>query len=167
MMSPTGLRTPSRQSFHRPTISTDVSMYNMTLASPITPYVELASTPTATSPVTDNWDLCVAQEDQTTRLRVPIHLVLPLVVSDDSHLSRLYSDYLRGARQMLESGVPLSDVVGQDDDVAVDLFFRGRLGNDKFDCASWACEVCRSYHNTDKYIRLATACLLTFMMRVS
>lgn len=81
-------------------------------------------------------------------------------------MSRTYSDYLAGARGMLESGVPLTDILGSSDRVAVDLFFRPRQTDDKFDCASWACEVSRSYE-TDIFVRLATACLLTHMMRVS
>jgi hypothetical protein len=81
-------------------------------------------------------------------------------------MSRTYTDYLLGARRLLESGVPTSDVLGATDRIAVDLFFRPRQANDRFDCASWACEVSRSYdHNVA--VRLATVCLLTFMMRVS
>ena len=81
-------------------------------------------------------------------------------------MSRTYTDYLFGARRMLESGVPPGDVLGHTERVAVDLFFRPRRTNDKFDCASWACEVSRSY-DTNVFVRLATACLLTHMMRVS
>ncbi|ETI20270.1 hypothetical protein G647_08304 [Cladophialophora carrionii CBS 160.54] len=155
----------SRQSSRYPMLNTDISLSALTVASsPATPYLELV-TNFPTGQVRQNeWDLCVAQEDHVTRLRIPRHLILPLVVPDDSPMSRTYTDYLFGARRMLESGVPASDVLGHSDRVAVDLFFRPRRANDKFDCASWACEVSRSY-DTDVFVRLATACLLTHMMR--
>ena len=142
-------------------------MYTIPLISPIAPYIELASSEASAPQPAHNLDLCVAQEGETTRLRIPIHLVLPLIISDNSFISRTYSDYLQGARQMLESGVPLSDVIGNDNEVVVDLFFRSRMPNDNFDCASWACEISRSNQETDLFVRLATAFLLTFMMRVS
>lgn len=108
----------------------------------------------------------MAQGKRSTRLRVPRHLVLPLVMPDDSYMSRTYSSYLQGARNMLDNGVPLAEILGADDEMAVDLFFRPRSDGDTFDCASWACEVCRSYEN-DVFARLASAYLLTIMMRVS
>ncbi|KAK5246697.1 hypothetical protein LTR20_007368 [Exophiala xenobiotica] len=80
-------------------------------------------------------------------------------------MSRTCTDYLQGARQMLESGVLPREVLGHDDDeVPVDIFFRTRSATDRFDCASWACEVCRSYE-ADIFGRLASAYMLTFVMR--
>jgi hypothetical protein len=136
-------------------------------SSPSTPYFELIGGIPSTQQRQDEASLCVAQQDQpSSRLRIPRHLVLPLTIPDESPMSRTYTDYVLGARRMLESGVPPSDVLGPTDRIAVDLFFRPRQANDRFDCASWACEVSRSY-DTDVAVRLATACLLTFMMRVS
>lgn len=102
-----------------------------------------------------------------TRLRIPIHLVLPLIIPDDSLLSNMYSNYVEGARHLLETGRPLSEVLGTGDDVSLELFFRPRTETDKFDCASWACEVCRALAVLDDSVRIATAYLLTCMMRVS
>ena len=148
-------------------INTDVSLSALTVASsPANPYSELITNFPSSQSRQNEWDLCVAQEDLATRLRIPRHLVLPLVIPDDSPMSRTYTDYLFGARRMLESGVPATDILGHTDRVTVDLFFRSRRTTDKFDCASWACEVSRSYDN-DVFVRLATACLLTYMMRVS
>lgn len=147
-------------------IYTDISMTTAPAFSPTVPYLEPAASPTASSYATNSRDLCVAQENQATRLRIPPHLVLPLTVTDDSYMSRTYSHYLQGAQQMLDSGVPLSEVLGPPDQVVVDLFFRPRSANDKFDCASWACEVSRSYDH-DVFVRLASVFMLTSMMRVS
>ncbi|KIW51172.1 hypothetical protein, variant 1 [Exophiala xenobiotica] len=153
-----------RPSFPQPQINTDIPMLSMRQFSPTAPYLEHVSTPESSSSVSNGWDLTVAQEDQSTRLRIPRHLVLPLTIADDSYMSRTYTHYLQGARQMLETGVPLSNVLGVDDEVPVNLFFRSRTDKDQFDCASWACEVTRSYE-TDVFARLGTAYMLTFMMR--
>jgi hypothetical protein len=148
-------------------INTDVSVNSTTVASsPATPYLELNTKFPSGQSGQNEWDLYVAQENQATRLRVPRHLVLPLVMPDDSPMSRTYTDYLFGARRMLDSGVPPGDILGHADRITVDLFFRPRRTDDTFNCASWACEVSRSYDN-DAFVRLATACLLTHMMRVS
>lgn len=101
-----------------------------------------------------------------TQLRIPIHLVLPLIIPDDSYLSNLYTDYVEGARQMLKSGTSFKDVLGDSDEVSMELFFRSRNEIDTFDCASWACEVCRVLPIVDDYVRMASAYMLTFMMRV-
>ncbi|OQV01549.1 Fungal Zn2-Cys6 binuclear cluster domain-containing protein isoform 2 [Cladophialophora immunda] len=163
--SPSPLADLSRQSSRYPRITTDLPMRELTVASsPATPYFELVTNFPSAQPRLNEWDLCVSQEDQFTRLRVPRHLVLPLVIPDDSPMSRTYTDYVHGARRMLESGVPVSDVLGASEKVAVDLFFRPRQATDKFDCASWACEVSRSFDN-DVFVRLASAYLLTHMMR--
>jgi len=78
------------------------------------------------------------------RLRIPRHLILPLTIPDDSYLCQIHTHYVQGAKQMLESGVSRAHVLGANDEVAVDLFFRKRTEDDKLDCASWACEVFRS-----------------------
>ncbi|KAJ9609234.1 hypothetical protein H2204_015643 [Knufia peltigerae] len=158
-----------RPSFPQPAhLDSDIPMFS-TVAHPPphAPYLELVETSTKMSdPAPPNrWDLSVARENhQSTRLRIPRHLVLPLIVPDDSYMSRTYTHYLQGAREMLGSGVPLSDVLGAGDEVPVDLFFRSRTDLDKFDCASWACEVSRSYE-TEVYARLGSAYMLTFLMR--
>lgn len=159
--------TPRRTNFPHPHINTDIPMSSTPQASSSTvPYLELVSPPTPSTPVPNNWDLCVAQEDPSTRLRIPRHLVLPLTIPDDSYMSRIYTHYLQGAKQMLEAGVPRAHVLGANDEVAVDMFFRNRTEDDKFDCASWACEVFRSY-DTDIFARLGSSYMLTLMMRVS
>jgi len=102
-----------------------------------------------------------------TRLRIPVHLVLPLIIPDDSLLSNMYSNYVEGARQMLEMGRPLSEILGPGEDVSLELFFPARTEKDGFDCASWACDVCRALPVLDDSVRIATVYLLTRMMQVS
>lgn len=68
---------------------------------------------------------------------------------------------------MLKSGTSIRDVLGHSDEVSVDLFFRSRSETDTFDCASWACEVCRALPVIDDYVRIASIYMLTMMMRVS
>ena len=102
-----------------------------------------------------------------TKLRIPVHLVLPLIIPDDSLLSNMYSNYVEGARQLLEAGHPTSEILGTSDDFSLELFFRPRTESDVFDCASWACEVYRALTVLDDSVRIAAAYLLTYMMRVS
>jgi len=160
-----GSRRPSFRQSQPQQINTDIPMFSMQQQiSPMSPYLEPALTPESSNSAPNGWDLTVAQENRSTRLRIPRHLVLPLVIPDDSYMSRTYTHYLQGARQMLESGVPRSNVLGVGDEVPVDLFFRSRTDRDHFDCSSWACEVFRSYE-TEVFARLGTAYMLTFMMR--
>ena len=109
----------------------------------------------------------IAQDVGYGRQVVPPHLVMPMVVQDDSPLSRVYTDFLNGGRQMLAEGVPLRDVIGIDDSVDVTLIFRSRRPQDKFDTCSWASELYRSFTQIDQFARLANVMMLTFMMRVS
>lgn len=159
--------TPTRTNLAQPHINADSATSSTLQASPSTAlYSESVSCRTPTTLVPNNWDLSVAQEDSPMQLRIPQHLVLPLTIPDASYLSRIYTHYLQGAKQMLRSGVPRAHVLGADDEVAVDLFFRSRTDSDKFDCASWACEVFRSY-DTDIFARMGSSYMLTLMMRVS
>lgn len=134
---------------------------------PSEPYLEMAGMPSAGSFISNKSALCVAQVGGSTRLRVPIHLVEPLIIPDESFLSRVYSDYYRGAKQMLVNGLPLSEVLGSGEEMIVDLFQQQRTAGDKFDCGSWACETSRSLVEIDEYVRLAMALFLAAMMRVS
>lgn len=101
-----------------------------------------------------------------TESKVSRYLALPCVLFDSSPRSRLYTDYIHGATQMLQAGVPAADILGSHEWVPVDLLFRPRGAKDKFDCASWACEISRN-QTRDIFVRLASVYLLTRMMQVS
>lgn len=135
-------------------------------AAPLLPYVEMSGIPARSPFIASSWDLSITQEDAITNLRVPIHLVQPLLVPDDSYLSNMYTDYVRAARFMIQQGTPVSQLLGPTAHIPVDLFFRNREQNDSWDCASWACEVWRSFVEVDGCARLASVMCLALMMRV-
>ena len=134
------------------------------LDSPIQP--STVGSTTSSSAASQSVEVVVAQEGQNGRASLPIHLIMPLVVSDDTVMSRLYTDYVHAARHMLATGVPVKDVIGATDEVVVTLLFRQRQPGDKFDTCSWASELYRSFAEIDQYVRLANAMMLTYMMRV-
>lgn len=96
---------------------------------------------------------------------IPLHLIQPRIVIEDSPLSKVYTGFRDAARQMIATGTPAADIVNSTD-VALDLFFRERELFDAFTCASWACELCRSFGDVDDTVRLASIFLLTRLMRV-
>ncbi|RVX72157.1 hypothetical protein B0A52_04755 [Exophiala mesophila] len=134
-------------------------------AAPLLPYVEMSNIPAQSPFIASSWDLSITREDGITNLRIPIHLVQPLLVPDDSYLSNMYTDYVRGARFMIQQGTPVSQLLGSTAHIPVDLFFRNREPNDPWDCASWACEIWRSFVEVDGCVRLASVMCLTLMMR--
>lgn len=126
------------------------------------PYTEHTSIPIESS----DSSLCIAQQDSAYRWRVPIHLILPLTIPDDSSMCRVYTEYLQAARSMIASGDPVSLLLGSNDDIIVDLLFRQRRPDDRWDCSSWACELFRSFTEYELFVRLANTFFLTRFMRV-
>ena len=107
------------------------------------------------------------QSQQMLNYRLPIHLVQPIVVIEDSPLSRVYTDYRDAARQLIASGAPLVDILGPQDYVNVDLYFRERQPNDPFSANFWACETFKTFDEFDGVVKLGVVALLTPFMRVS
>ena len=103
---------------------------------------------------------------QFADFRLPIHIVQPRLIKDDTPISRVYTDYLHGAKEMLESGTPPIEVLGQDC-IVVDLYFRERQPSDNYTCSSWASEVMRMFPEYDKFVGLACCFFLCRLMRVS
>ncbi|KAK5053121.1 hypothetical protein LTR84_002095 [Exophiala bonariae] len=162
---PSATKTSPSYPTSRHSRSTDPQSLSGSLQSPTSLYVESTNLPPSKQRAGNASDLSIAQDNMMVQLRIPIHLVLPLIIPDDSYLSNMYTDYVEGAKQMLKSGTSFTDVLGDNDEVSLELFFRSRTGNDKFDCASWACEVCRALPILDDYVRMASAYMLTLMMR--
>ena len=109
-------------------------------------------------------DFRLASGINVHRLRVPIHLIQPLTVVEDSVLCRVYTDFLRGARQMIDNGSFPLDLLGGPG-VNVDLFLRARRDDDRYTACTWACEVVSHIGEFDLFMRMAWAMLLTLSMR--
>ena len=98
------------------------------------------------------------------RLRIPIYLLQPLSAIESSPLCRVFTDFLRAGRHMIETGTPAMELMG-DDHIVVDLFFRPRRPDDPFTASSWASEVVNQMTEFDDFMRLAWIALLTPLMR--
>ena len=96
--------------------------------------------------------------------RIPICLIQPLPNIDSSPLCKVYTSFLRTARQKIAQGTPASDLLGHDD-IVIDLFFRSRRATDPFTATSWASEVVSHVSQLDDFVRLAWIVLLTLLMR--
>lgn len=112
-------------------------------------------------------DLIMMNADMISHTNVPIHLVQPLILSDDYVMSRVYTNYLYAARKMIAGNTPVLELVGPNDDVVVDLCFRPRQEGDKWDCSAWACEFCRTFADLDIILKLGWTFHLTRLMQVS
>ena len=98
------------------------------------------------------------------RIRIPIYLLQPLSAIESSPLCRVYTDFLRAGRHMIETGTPAVNLMGGDH-IVVDLFFRPRRPDDPFTASSWASEVVNQMKEFDDFMRLAWIALLTPLMR--
>lgn len=105
-------------------------------------------------------------QHQYLDFRIPIHLVQPLHHEESAPpVSSVFSDFLNGARRMLDSGTDPAELFGEAGSIVVDLFFRDRSG-ENFTCCSWASEVQRQFPEFDDLVRLAQIALLCRLMRV-
>ncbi|MCJ1474753.1 hypothetical protein MMC13_003413 [Lambiella insularis] len=98
------------------------------------------------------------------RVMIPIHLVQPHAIVDDSMLSRVYTDFLRAARYMIQNGKSTAELISGDD-IMVDLVYRPRREDDAFTSCSWASEVVRDLGELDEFMRLDWVVFLCPMMR--
>lgn len=67
---------------------------------------------------------------------------------------------------MISSGMPISAVLGDPNNVNVELFFRDRRPGDPFDVYAWAAEINRQIEDFDPFVLLATCILWSAFMRV-
>ena len=98
--------------------------------------------------------------------KIPIHFIQPVVVFEDSRLSRTYTGYVNFARGRIASGAPLADFVGPQGYVNVDLYFRDWREGDPHSASSWACQMWKPFHEFDHVVKLGGIALLTYFMRV-
>lgn len=104
-------------------------------------------------------------DNHMSRLQLPVHLMKPLELEDNSPLSSVYTGFRRAANDMLASGTPVSAVMGPDF-VVVDLFFRDRQPADSHTICSWASELCKNFADFDVFSKLAQVFFLSSYMRV-
>ena len=117
------------------------------------------------SAVAANWFPRAIQERQIKNYMIPVYLIQPLVVVENSTLSRVYTDYRDAARQQIANGTSVESIMGPEF-VCVDLFFRDRTPNDPYTVCSWACELVKPFTEHNDFVRLAGILLYTQYMRV-
>ncbi|EXJ72232.1 uncharacterized protein A1O5_04736 [Cladophialophora psammophila CBS 110553] len=94
----------------------------------------------------------------------PLYGIQTLIMKEKTPLSDIITGFMDNAQALLSYGVSPSSVLGSDV-IDVDLFFRDRTREDEFTVCSWACEVWRSFHDWDVYVRLAQILAYTTVMR--
>ncbi|KAF5497229.1 hypothetical protein CGCS363_v008078 [Colletotrichum siamense] len=87
------------------------------------------------------------------------------MTSDGSPLSNIFYSYRDAAMEMLSNGVPSYQVLGPQDQIDLELFFRDRQPGDAYDVHSWACEVVKNIEGYDVFVQLASCALYATYMR--
>ncbi|KIW97173.1 uncharacterized protein Z519_02565 [Cladophialophora bantiana CBS 173.52] len=94
----------------------------------------------------------------------PLYGIQTLIMKEKTPLSDIITGFMDNAQALLSYGVSPSSVLGSDV-IDVELFFRDRTREDEFTVCSWACEVWRSFHDWDVYVRLAQILAYATVMR--
>ncbi|KIW75946.1 hypothetical protein Z517_10691 [Fonsecaea pedrosoi CBS 271.37] len=90
--------------------------------------------------------------------------VQTLVMQENTPLSDIITGFMDNAKTLLSQDASPPGVLGSDL-IDVELFFRDRNEEDGFTVSGWACEVWRSFHDWDVYVRLAQILAYTAVMR--
>jgi hypothetical protein len=88
------------------------------------------------------------------------------ILSDGSQMANLFYSYRGAAQEMIATGTPIFQILGNIHQYDVELLFRSRKPHDKYDADSWACELLRSLEDFDLFVLLASCALYTGYMRV-
>ena len=107
------------------------------------------------------------QRRQLLNFRVPEHTIPPLIVEESSELAKMYLGFKDAALEMIGNGMSAKQILGDADEIVLDLFFRPRVATDPYTVCNWACELIRNIPGFDVYMQLAWIALLTRFMRVS
>ena len=128
-------------------------------------YVEVFGNLPMSSAIAANWYPPEVQKRQIANYTIPVYLIQPLILIENSTLSRVYTDYLVAARQQIADGFPVESIMGPDF-VCVDLFFRDRVPSDAFDVSTWACELMKPFDDHNDFARLAGVLMNAYLMKV-
>ncbi|KAI8249828.1 hypothetical protein K4K58_010349 [Colletotrichum sp. SAR11_239] len=78
------------------------------------------------------------QARQLLNMRTEEYRLPSFMTSDGSPLSNIFYSYRDAAMEMLSNGVPSYQVLGPQDQIDLELFFRDRQPGDAYDVHSWA-----------------------------
>ncbi|KAJ0273720.1 hypothetical protein Brms1b_009018 [Colletotrichum noveboracense] len=106
------------------------------------------------------------QARQLLSMRTEEYRLPSFMTSDGSPLSNIFYSYRDAAMEMLSNGVPSYKVLGPQDQIDLELFFRDRQPEDAYDIHSWACELVKNIEGYDVFVQLACCALYATYMRV-
>ncbi|CAI0643787.1 unnamed protein product [Colletotrichum noveboracense] len=105
------------------------------------------------------------QARQLLSMRTEEYRLPSFMTSDGSPLSNIFYSYRDAAMEMLSNGVPSYKVLGPQDQIDLELFFRDRQPEDAYDIHSWACELVKNIEGYDVFVQLACCALYATYMR--
>ncbi|OAP61114.1 hypothetical protein AYL99_03315 [Fonsecaea erecta] len=94
----------------------------------------------------------------------PLYGIQTLVRQEKTPLSDIITGFMDSAKTLISCGASLSGVLGSDT-IDVEQFFCDRTQEDGLTVSGWACELWRSFHDWDVYVRLAQILAYTTVMR--
>lgn len=106
------------------------------------------------------------QNQQIMNFQFPDHNVLPLHVTEDELLGKIYTSFRDAALQMISSGTPVPEVLGSPELVKLDLFFRNRQPEDAYNVDNFACEILKTRPDDQSiFVKLACVKMVAYLMR--
>ncbi|KAK2776917.1 bZIP transcription factor, partial [Colletotrichum kahawae] len=106
------------------------------------------------------------QARRLLNMRTEEYRLPSFMTSDGSPLSNIFYNYRDAAMEMLSNGVPSYQVLGPQDQIDLELFFRDRQPGDAYDVHSWACELVKNIEGYDVFVQLASCALYATYMRM-
>lgn len=107
---------------------------------------------------------------QLDDIPIPIHALQPNNELDDRAESRVYTDFIRMKRRLIEQGWPIDDALGSslvNPEALVDRHNLSETGNPQNTICHWASDAVNSTDGMQMPEKLATMVLIVRLMRVS
>ncbi|KAL1296525.1 hypothetical protein AAFC00_000033 [Neodothiora populina] len=105
------------------------------------------------------------QRRQMLNVRVMEHTIPPLLVDEDSPMSRIYVSYKESVLELIGNSASMLGLLENPDAVYVDTFLNGRTSHDPSNVSSWACGLMNVLLDFDFHLQLAWIGMLTRFMR--